>query len=126
MVPTLIRQLPLSAKLAVVTADANHCGRDLLGVSDPAEQSRVVIGGIEGGNYWNGFMKRTLPSTDLATIETDFAACITRLVNAHPDIGAILFECTAIPFVAPAMRRLTNLPHYDITNLVQLMMAAIR
>ncbi|WP_245265843.1 hypothetical protein [Mesorhizobium sp. LNJC394B00] len=40
LVPMLLRQLPATAKLAVLTADSTHCGEDLLDVDDPAEGQR--------------------------------------------------------------------------------------
>ncbi|ODM70418.1 hypothetical protein [Bradyrhizobium elkanii] len=126
LLPTLLRLLPLAAKLAVLTADSRHCGKDLLGLNDSVEQARIVIGGIEGGSYLPQAMKRPLPPPDVSAIETDVVACIERLRAAHPEIAAILFECTAFPLVAPSIRRITQLPIYDITSLCRLLIASFR
>ncbi|MER8798911.1 hypothetical protein NKH75_33165, partial [Mesorhizobium sp. M0984] len=48
-----------------------------------------------------------------------------RLRNAHPEIAAILFECTMFPPVAPAIRRLTKLPVHDITGLCRMMITSV-
>lgn len=138
LIPTLLRQLPLAAKLAIVTADSTYCDKDLLGLKDPADRERVVIGGGIGSSTLHRFelMCPSCPTevaeikTDIAAkaeiaacvadIETDVTACIARLRAAHPDIAAILFECTVFPIVAPAIRRVTKLPIYDITNLCRL------
>lgn len=125
LVPTLLRGLPKSAKLAVVTADSNHCGEDLLGIEDKTELTRVVIGGIEGGLFWQNEMKRPPPRTELAEVEADVVACVARLREAHPTIGAILFECTGFPLCAPAVRRLTGLPTYDVTTLCRMTLASV-
>ncbi|MDA9421021.1 hypothetical protein [Bradyrhizobium sp. CCBAU 53380] len=125
LVPTLLRQLPPSAKLAVVAVDSTSCGKDLLQVDDPAQRARVVIGGIEGGKLWQNQMQRPPLPTDDADIETDVAACVARLRAAHPEIAAVLFECTAFPRIAPAIRRITRLPIYDITTLCRLTFASI-
>ncbi|MER8371035.1 hypothetical protein [Mesorhizobium sp. M1378] len=124
LVPMLLRQLPAAAKLAIVTADSTYCHEDLLGLSDPAERSRVVVGGIEGGKLLQNELMRPPIPTDVADIEEDVAACVARLRAAHPEIAAILFECTAFPLVAPAIRRLTTLPVYDITGLCRMMIAS--
>ncbi|WP_036264041.1 hypothetical protein [Mesorhizobium sp. WSM2561] len=124
LVPMLLRQLPPTAKLAVVTADSTHCSEDLLGVSDPADRSRVIIGGIEGGKALQNELMRPPIPTDVAVLEEDVAACVARLRAAHPEIAGILFECTGFPLVAPAIRRLTNLPVYDITGLCRMMIAS--
>lgn len=125
LTPTLLRELPKSAKLAVVTADSNHCGEDMLGIEDTADLARVVIGGIEGGLFWQNEMKRPPPRTEIAEIETDVVACVARLRAAHPEIATILFECTGFPLVAPAIRRLYGLPVYDVTTLCRLTLAAV-
>lgn len=125
LVPTLLRQLPRSAKLAVVTADSTNCGEDLLCVDDPAERARVVVGGIEGGKLLENEMKRPPPPTDVADIEAEFVACVLRLCEAHPEIAAIVFECTAAPLVTPAIRRITSLPLYDISTLCRMTLMSI-
>ncbi|MCK1727597.1 hypothetical protein [Bradyrhizobium sp. 142] len=124
LLPTLLRQLPARAKIAVLTYDSKYCGEDLLGIDDPVERARVVIGGIEGGKFWHDELKRPAPPTDVAAIETDVSACITRLRAAHPEIATILFECAAFPMVASAIRRIAQLPVYDITDLCRLTMAS--
>ncbi|MCC8942291.1 hypothetical protein H8A99_39265 [Bradyrhizobium sp. Arg68] len=125
LAPTLLLQLPVSAKLAVVTYDSRHCTEDLLGVSDPAQRKRVIVGGIEGGKYWHDGIKRPLPPTDVEAIENDVRACITRLRTLHPEIAAILLECTAFPLAAPALRRTEKLPVYDITDLCRMTIASL-
>lgn len=125
LLPALLRQLPKSAKIAVVTYDSTHCSEDLLGVNDAAERARIVIGGIEGGKYWHDGLKRPLPPADVAAIESDVTACVARLRKAHQGIAAILFECAAFPMVAPAIRRTTSLPVYDITTLCRMTVASL-
>jgi hypothetical protein len=125
LVPALLRELPPKAKLAVVTADSRHCGEDLLGVDDPADRARIVIGGIEGGKLLQNEMMRPPPPTDVADIEKDVVACVKRLRAAHPEIAAILFECTAFPLVTPAIRRMTGLPIYDITTLCRMTLSSV-
>ncbi|WP_287330097.1 hypothetical protein [Mesorhizobium sp.] len=125
LVPTLLRELPRTAKLAVVTADSTNCGEDLLGVDDPADRARVVIGGIEGGQLLRNELARPPIPTDVADIEKEVSACIARLRAAHPEIATILFECTVLPLVAPAIRRSTGLPIYDITDLRRLTFASV-
>ncbi|BAL13153.1 MULTISPECIES: hypothetical protein [Bradyrhizobium] len=124
LLPSLLRQLPRSAKIAVLTYDSTHCGEDLLGLEDPNERARVVIGGIEGGKFWHDELKNPPPPTDVAAIETDVMACIQRLRSAHPEISTILFECAAFPTVAAYVRRTAKLPVYDITDLCRITMAS--
>lgn len=127
LVPTLLRQLRADAKLAVITADARHCGEDLLGINDPAERARVVIGGIEGGKAWRNQPPRptTYIAASIPDLESDVGSCVAQLRAAHPEIAALLFECTLFPPVAPAIRRITGLPIYDTATLYRMTFASV-
>lgn len=125
LLPALLRQLAPQAKVAVLTYDSAHCGEDLLGIDDPGERARIVVGGVEGGKYWHDELKRPAPPTDVAAMEADVAACVARLRASHPEIAAILFECAGFPIVAPAIRRTATLPVYDIAGLCRMTMASL-
>jgi Asp/Glu/hydantoin racemase len=43
-----------------------------------------------------------------------------RLVREHPDVGAIVLECTNMPPYADDIRRETGLAVFDITSLVRM------
>ncbi|WP_024520898.1 hypothetical protein [Bradyrhizobium sp. Tv2a-2] len=125
LLPMLLRQLPRSAKIGVVTADSRHCTEDMLGIDSRAERARIVIGGIEGGELWRNEMQRPPAPTDTADIEADVALCVARLRGGDPEIAALLFECTAFPLVKQAIRQITRLPIYDIVDLCRIMMASV-
>lgn len=124
VLPSLLRQLPSSAKVAVIAADATCLQDDLLGIDDSLQRRRVIIGGIEGGTLWRNEMQRPPPPTDIADIQAEVSTCVARLLAEHPEIAALVFECTAFPLIAPAIRRETGLPVYDITTLCRLAFAA--
>ncbi|SFN97029.1 hypothetical protein SAMN05216573_13514 [Bradyrhizobium sp. Rc3b] len=125
LLPVLLRQLPADAKLAVVVAQPKHLSEDMLGIADPAARARVVVGGIEHSALVRNENMRPPPPTDMAEVEKDVVACTARLRESHPDIAAFLFECTAMPLSAPAVRRMTGLPVYDITTLCRITLASI-
>jgi hypothetical protein len=124
LIPSLLRQLPPAAKLAVVTADSRHFDEDLLRACPPGDRARIVIGGIEGGTLLRNEMMRPPPPTDDADIEADVLVRVAQLRAAHPEIAALLFECTAFPRVTPSIRRKTGLPVYDTTTLCRVTMAS--
>ncbi|TGT54145.1 hypothetical protein EN809_038975, partial [Mesorhizobium sp. M2E.F.Ca.ET.166.01.1.1] len=69
-------------------------------------------------------MRPPIP-TETADIESDVMACVARMRDAHPEIAALLFECTAFPRVTAAIRLMTGLPVYDITTLCRLTFASV-
>ncbi|BCH26938.1 hypothetical protein [Mesorhizobium sp. L-8-3] len=124
-VPTLLRQLAPAHKLGIVTADSQHCNADLLGFSNPTDRARVVIGGVEGGEFLRNALARPPIRTDRDQLESEVDASVRQLRMEHPEIGMLLFECTGFPLVTDALRRRTGLPIYDITDLCRLTLASI-
>ena len=125
LVPTLLRQLSPIQKLAVITADSRHCTYDLLEIEKPTDRSKVVVGGIEDGVYVPNALARPYVQTTVEQIESEVAACVAQLRVKHPEIGILLFECTGFPSVKSAIRRMTGLPIYDITDLCRLTLASV-
>lgn len=125
LIPTLLRQLSPARKLAVVTADSRHLGEDLLGLDNPTDRSRVVIGGVEGGEFVRNALTRPPAPTTTEQMEREVSACVTRLLAEHPEIATLLFECSGFPYVTKALRRRTGLPIFDLTDLGRLMLASI-
>ncbi|WP_287310920.1 hypothetical protein [Mesorhizobium sp.] len=125
LVPTLLRQLSPARKLAVVTADSRHFGEDLLSVDNPTDRARVVIGGVEGGEFLRNALMRPPVDTKIDQIECEVFACVAQLRAEHPEIGMLLFECTGFPYVKNALRRRTGLPIFDITDLGRLTLASV-
>ncbi|MFK4529227.1 hypothetical protein ABIF90_007208 [Bradyrhizobium japonicum] len=48
LLPKLLRRLQPSTKLAIITADSKQLGKDVLGLDDAADRSRVVVERGEG------------------------------------------------------------------------------
>ncbi len=120
LLPILLRQLPAAGKIAIITADSQCLGVDLLQIDNPADIERVVIGGVEGGRLWHNEMRRPPPLTRPEDIEFDVLECVRRVRETQSGVSALLFECTAFPIVSSSIRRATGFPIYDITSLCRL------
>jgi len=57
-------------------------------------------------------------SFDTGLAEAATVAAALRLVHRHPEVGAIVLECTNMPPYAEAVRAATGLPVHDITTLI--------
>ncbi|MER8646414.1 hypothetical protein [Mesorhizobium sp. M1252] len=125
LVPTLLRQLGPEKKLAVITADSGYCTEDLLNIDNRADRARVVVAGIEGGVYVANAVARPFVRTAVEQIEKEVGGCIAQLRAKHPEIGALLFECTGFPVVTRALRSTTGLPIYDITDICRLALGTV-
>ncbi len=76
----------------------------VVGMEDAEEFSAVFIGG-----------KQTL-NEEKCRYEMRSAA--SKLISRHPDVGAIVLECTNMPPYADTIRQITGLPVFDAVTLV--------
>jgi len=124
LLPSLLRIHP-HGKIAVLTYDSNFLDDELLCLDYPADRSRVVVGGVEGGVYWKNELAKPSRPTDLAQLESEVWHCLQKLHAHHQDIRAVLFECCGFPPTAMRMRERSNLPVYDIVTLCRLMIQTV-
>jgi hypothetical protein len=84
------------------------------------------MAGTEGGKeFFRVIIKGEKDDLDVALAEADIVEAGRRLVTVHPDIGAIVLECTNMPPYAAAVRAATGLPVHDITTLLNSRWAAL-
>ncbi len=76
----------------------------IVGMEDAKEFSAVFIGG-----------KATL---DERICQREMLTAANRLMRTHPDVGAIVLECTNMPPYADMVRRATGVPVFDAVTLV--------
>ncbi len=109
-------------RVGVVTADAASLTAEHLAAAGASADTP-----IEGLAVDSRFRSTVLD--DRAELDVDEAAEATvaaakRLVARHPDVAAIVLECTNMPPYAEAVRAATGLPVHDITTLVRTRFAA--
>ncbi|MBX6747715.1 MAG: aspartate/glutamate racemase family protein, partial [Acetobacteraceae bacterium] len=61
-----------------------------------------------------------------ALAEQDILEAGRTLVAQHPEVGAIVLECTNMPPYAAALREAVGLPVYDIYSMICWFQAGLR
>jgi hypothetical protein len=82
--------------------------------------SNYVIGGAmdnlechEFDNLWTQELRPTLPAADYAKAEAEFLRVAKRFFNQHPNMGAMVLECTGFPPFARALQREIDIPIFS-------------
>ncbi|MDO4572836.1 MAG: aspartate/glutamate racemase family protein [Clostridia bacterium] len=82
--------------------------------------SRYVIAGAqdeygveEFDKLWNPYKRPDRPEASYAKAEAQMIACCTALIEKHPDVGAIMLECTGMQPFARAIQRALGLPVFS-------------
>ena len=119
LIPSLRKLLPQGKRLGVLTFSA----RDLTPAhfaAAGAPQDLPVEGVAQDGVFQRAIYEQ--PCEDgIPAREAEVVAAARRLVARHPDIGALLFECTNFPPHRTAVEAATGLPVYDVFTLIKLL-----
>src|SRR4051812_27454755 len=85
------------------------------------------IMGTEGGReFFRVLIKAEAEDMDVALAEQDILEAAQALVAAHPEVGAIVLECTNMPPYAAALQAEIGMPVFDIYSLITWFHAGLR
>ncbi len=76
------------------------------------------VQGTEDGREFSRVILNDELEMDVAAAEADILDAGHALLDSHPDIGAILLECTNMPPYARALRDAIGLPIFDIYTMI--------
>lgn len=110
-------------RCGVITIEAASLTADHLRAvgADPA----TPVEGITPGSALHRTLLHDLPALDEADAQAQVLAAAARLRQRHPDIDTLVLECTNLPPYAPALRRASGLPVWDVVTLLERRMAAL-
>jgi Asp/Glu/hydantoin racemase len=115
--------LPENQRVGVITFDARRLSpAHLAAAGAPAD---TPVAGLEDGGELHRVITRDLAVLDQAAAESDVLAAGRALQAAHPELGAVVLECTNLPPYRAALSRALGLPVYDLVTLVEARLAAL-
>ena len=120
-VPAILAFIPPAKHIGVVTFDGTqlvdtHFAQ--LGIPESAF-ARIHIAGAPSDGELQPLV-RTGTAYNHAKIEAELVAVAVKLKTDHPEIGAIVLECTQMPPFAEAVQRaLGGLPVYDVYTMAR-------
>ncbi|RAI58267.1 aspartate/glutamate racemase family protein [Roseicella frigidaeris] len=87
----------------------------------------IPVMGTEGGReFFRVLIRAESEDMDVALAEQDILEAGRALVAAHPEVGAIVLECTNMPPYAAALQAALGRPVYDIYSLITWFHAGLR
>ena len=114
--PLIERLLPPGRRVGVLTVSAASLTPEHLAAAGVALDTPVV--GTEGGREFTRVLLGNQLELDVAAAERDVLDAGDRLVARHPEVGAVLLECTNMCPYARALRDRLGLPVFDMVSLV--------
>ena len=111
-VPFIERLLPPGRRAGVLTVSAaDLSAAHLAAAGAPAD---TPVAGTDSGRELSRVLLGDLPSLDVEAAEQDVLDAADALLRDHPEVGAIVLECTNMMPYSAALRRRSGLPVYDM------------
>lgn len=124
-VPWVQATLPPGQRVGIVTVSAGSLTRaHLEGAGVPLDTP--VRGTENGREFFRVLIKAESEDMDIDLAEQDVVQAARDLVAAHPEVGAIVLECTNMPPYAAAVQEATGLPVHDIYSMIAWFHAGLR
>jgi hypothetical protein len=115
-VPWVNALLPPGRCCGVITFDADALdGAHLAAAGAPADTP--VAGMPRGGALQSAVLDDT--PLDLARVRGEAVGAARALLRRHPDVAALVLECTNLPPYSSAIRQACGVPVYDARNLLE-------
>lgn len=124
-IPLVQASLPPGKRVGVVTVSAaSLTPAHLEAAGAPAD---TPLAGCENGvEFYRVLVGGEKPDLDVGLAAQDVLSAGQTLVRRHPEVGAIVLECTNMPPFAAMLREALDLPIYDITSLVRWLLSGLR
>ena len=125
-VPLVQQMLGRHRKVGVVVANRKALTEDHLkavGVSD----DNLAIAGMEDQPQFSRVILRGEENDlDMTVFEQELFGVVANLLEADPDVGALVLECTDLSHFAPKLHERFDLPVFDLTSLTRMVAATVR
>ncbi len=117
-VPTVHRMLNTDQSIGIITADSSLLSRTHLESVGITREVPCTIAGIQKTGEFSRVRRDPHAELDGGKMEDEVVDVVQAMIDARPDTGAIVLECTDLPPFSAAIRGATGLPVFDIVTMV--------
>lgn len=122
-IPLVHKMLPKGKIVGVMTVDSSKLTQKHFECAGAANIPMVIYG-AQGEEEFTQFMREDRQSVDTEKCQQDLVRVAKRMVSEHPEVGAIVLECTNMPPWSKYIQEATGRPVFDICTLTNYVAAA--
>jgi len=108
--------LRAGSRVGVVTYSARDLDAEALQAAGAPIDTPIA--GVPEDSYFASVIRHGAPDLDRDRMREDTVCAALRLLDAHPDVGAIVLECANMPPYRDAVRIATGRPVFDAATLI--------
>jgi Asp/Glu/hydantoin racemase len=124
-IPMLLAALPSDRKVGVLTISEHSLTPAHFAAVGVPSLDRVVIAGLEQATALYRPIMDNCGPLDVSAAADQVVAAARTLAETHPEVAALVLECTNLPPYAAQIQQATNLPVWDAITLVNWVYAAV-
>ena len=125
LVPLVHRMLAPGRSVGILTVDASSLGAAHLAGAGITPEMPIAVAGLETEKEFTRVLLEDALEFDLDAARQEHVAVARCLTAAHPEIGAIVLECTNMPPFRADVQAATGLPVFDVTSLIRMVHEAV-
>jgi hypothetical protein len=122
--PMIAARLAPARPIAVITADSKNLKPQFLARAGIATANSLIIRGLQDKPEFKTAVFDEKGSIDATQVEAEVVSTVRDIAREHPDLGAILFECSMLPPYARAVQDAVGLPVFDFVTMINHLHAA--
>lgn len=124
LVPLVYRVIPGGKAVGIITFDSRFLSeKHFEGADWSSRDIPVTVLGLEGLDSWTNIAEKRAPAAE--RMGADLTDRVVAFKRTHPEIGALVLECTlALPH-GSALRQATGLPVFDVVSLTELIFTGV-
>ena len=107
-----------NGKVAILTANANDLTEEHLARANITNRENVLVYSMHEQPEWSRVYSDPNGPFDLDAVANEVVGVLRKGLEEHPDIGAVVFECTDLPPFASRVREELGLPVFDFNSMV--------
>jgi aspartate/glutamate racemase len=124
-IPFIYSILPRGKKVGVVVGDGRYVRKELLSNVGIDASVPLAIAGLQDQPAFRSAMFEEKGALDTDAIEREVVEVARGLVQANPDVGALLLECSDLPPYAAAVQEALRLPVFDFITMINYVYSAL-
>jgi aspartate/glutamate racemase len=123
--PLVLSMLAPEQRLAVLVANGASLSDRLLSRIGLADTSRIVFRGLEDKPEFRKTVLDEVGTLDVDAVEQEVVDASLEVQSEHPEVGAILLECSDLPPYSAAVQAATGLPVFDWIGFIEYVQHAV-
>jgi hypothetical protein len=123
--PLVLSMLAPEQRLAAFVANGATLSDRLLDRIGIVDRSRIVFRGLEDKPQFKRVVLEECGTLDVELMEAEVVEAALEMQTAHPEVGAILLECSDLPPYSAAVQAATGLPVFDWIGFINYVQQAV-